>query len=326
MGVAGQIVETVFTPDVVKQNTSLKDLSDDQVNAVVTLGNNLTQQRIGEKTKEYYDRLDVDIEEATGLKKEPSEKTFEFMKRAIKTGSKELSGQLATLKSEKDALEAQVKSGNVTDAVKKQITDLEGKIKDKESEVTQWKDKYTNDFGTKEKELNDALAKNMTIRVDHQFAEALTGIKFIEEAKLPKVARDATVSAAKIQVLNEFKPEYIDDGKGGEKLVWKNAQGEIARNPENKLEPFTTAELITKHLNPIIDHGRQQQGSGSTAPAGAASGKGQFFLNGAKTQVEADEMIVQHLIAEGVPKNTKEFDTKLKEIRTENKIPELPIR
>jgi hypothetical protein len=327
MSIAGQITEEVFTPELIKGNQPLASLTDEQINAFVTLGNNAVKTRIGEHTNKIYTGIDQDIENETGLKKEEGERTYAFVKRALKVGNKELSGYLSELKEAKKTLEAQVKSGDVTGATKKQIEELESKIKDKESEVSLWKTKYDTDLTAKETAIKEATEKNMKIRIDHNMAEALTGFKFIEEAKLPKVARDATVGAAKSAVLSEYKPDFITDGNGNERLVWKNAQGEIARNPENKLEPFTTAELLSKHIDPILDKGRQQTGAGTQPPAsGKSSFTGQYTLDGARTQVEATTKLVDQLIANGVPQRTKEFDKQLTDLFTELQADKLPFK
>ena len=325
MSIAGQIDENTITPELVKGNAPLKDLTEDQVNAVVTLGNNAIKDRIRVKTNEIYTGFDKDVEEVTGIPKESGEKTYEYIKRALNHGSKELSGQLAELKSAKKTLEDQVKNGSSDEGTKKQIEELQGKIKEKESEISQWRKKYADDLALKDKAIAEANEKNLKIRVDHNVAEALSSFKFIEEAKLPKIAREATINAAKMSVLSEYTPDFVADGNGNETLVWKK-NGEPALNPENSLKPFTTAELLSKHLAPILDPGRTQTGSGTKPPASGIGANGHFSLGGVKSQVEADELIGNHLVAQGIERGTKDFEDKLQQIRTDNKVMDLPFK
>ena len=42
--------------------------------------------------------------------------------------------------------------------------------------------------------------------------------------------------------------EFSNDGKGGKMLAFKDEQGAIRRNAENKLNPFTASELISMEL------------------------------------------------------------------------------
>lgn len=43
-----------------------------------------------------------------------------------------------------------------------------------------------------------------------------------------------------------MNPEYIDDGKGGKILAFKDETGAIMRNPNNQLNPFGASDLLQK--------------------------------------------------------------------------------
>jgi len=112
-------------------------------------------------------------------------------------------------------------------------------------------------------------------------------------------------------------------------LVFRDKEGTIQNNPENKLNPFTAGELILREdsMKDVVDFGKKQQGAGSKPgeeeePGAASAG---FDINGAKTQVEADEAIQNRLMKSGLAKGTQEFAEKQTEIRKELKVGELPV-
>ena len=67
-----------------------------------------------------------------------------------------------------------------------------------------------------------------------------------------------------------MNPEFIDDGKGGKMLAFKDENGAIMRNPNNQLNPYTPGDLLTRELETmgILDKGRQAAGGGTKPPAG----------------------------------------------------------
>ena len=126
-----------------------------------------------------------------------------------------------------------------------------------------------------------------------------------------------------------MNPEYIDDGNGGKVLAFKDASGAIMRNPNNQLNPFTPAELLTKELETmgVLEQQRQQQGGGTKTLAGGAGGGGiTLDVSGAKTQSEAYELITKQLMAQGKTVGSKEFDEDMRKVWQENSINKLPER
>ena len=119
------------------------------------------------------------------------------------------------------------------------------------------------------------------------------------------------------------------DGKGGRRLVFKGQDGEIVRNPENHLEPFTAEELVRRELRQmgILDEGRQQPGSGTKPPKpqqGGASGA-LVDVSMARTQNEAQEIIAQSLMKQGMVNGSKEFQKAMDDAWKANNISALPM-
>lgn len=320
----------MLTAELLKAQTELAELPETAIAKIVSMSKIDEDTVIGNKVADIYNRLDADIEKASGLKKNTSEKTYEFAQRALKevkeAGSSEIQSQLATLQTEKAELEKKIKNGDLDGAAKKKLEELESKLTDKEGELKQWKQKHKDDIGAKEKELEAAMNEAMGVRVDYQFQAALSGLKLKDDATIPRDVKEAYIHTAKQAILSELKPEFIDDGNGGKVMVFKKGE-EIQRNRDNGLQPVTAADLLSQRLAPIIDTGRQATGAGTKAGAPAAGhANGTLQLSGARTQVEAVEQISQHLLSQGIAKGTVEFHEKLSEISTENNVPALPFQ
>ena len=101
------------------------------------------------------------------------------------------------------------------------------------------------------------------------------------------------------------------------------------RNPENQLNPYTTADLVAKELKAlgIVEEVRKQTGGG-TSGNGGNGGNGGYAadISGAKTRVEAHEIATQQLLAQGLTVGSDKFDAAMKQIWQDNNIAALPER
>jgi hypothetical protein len=121
-------------------------------------------------------------------------------------------------------------------------------------------------------------------------------------------------------------PDWIDDGKGGKQLVFRGKDGEIKRNPENNLNPFSASDLFTSKIADVLDLGKKQGGAG-TGGAGASGGKqSELSLSGVKTQVDADEQITDYLMGKGLVRGSADYNKEFDQIRTENNVGDLDLR
>ena len=122
--------------------------------------------------------------------------------------------------------------------------------------------------------------------------------------------------------MSAYTPDFIDDGKGGKILVFRDKSGVIQNNPEKGLNPYTAEDLIKKELASSLAPGKGGAGTGPNEK----KTPGIEIISSAKTQVEANDLIESHLLAKGVIKNSKQWVEQMTAIRTENKINELPIK
>jgi hypothetical protein len=313
-----------LTSDVLKANAVLSGLTDEQIQAITTLSQNDENTVIAQKTGKIYGDLDADILAATGVAKNGTEKTYDYAKRVLSEfkakaeGANGLSAQIESLTKEKARLEKAIADG-ATDA------ETAKALKQAKADLTAVQTQF-NDLKTKYDQAEQTHATELFgIRVESALQTAVAGVKFKPE--LPESATKVLLSQA-IDKIKGMNPELIDDGKGGKMLAFKDETGAIMRNPNNQLNPYTPADLLTRELETmgIIDKGRQAAGGGSTPPAGGSGGigGGAISISGAKTRVEAYDAITQSLQGQGLQVGTKQFDDAMTAAWKENNIAALP--
>lgn len=309
----------------IQQQESLAGLTDAQREAIITLSKNDEEAVIGARFREVYNRLDETIARETGVARNGDEKTYNYLERAArelagKANSVEgLNTKIHDLTAERDKLKKAIEENTGDEKLKK---DLAQAIKDFESVKAQ----YTTLKADYDKQKTDHATELENFRIDNEIASVKGGIKF--KADLPETATNVLLEQA-ISKVKGFKHEFIDDGKGGKRLVFKDANDAIMRNAEKQLEPFTIGDLLTKELKTmgVLDEGRQQQGNGSKQPKVTRTQDGIVIdVSGARTQVEAQEMIAQTLMKQGLINGSKEFQEASTKAWKENNCQALPFQ
>ena len=313
-----------LTSEILKANAVLTGLTDEQIAAITTLSQNDENTVIGAKIGDIYRQMDTTIATATGVQRNGDEKTYNYLERATKAlkdqaGSVEtLNKQVGDLTKEKARLEKVIADGGTDAETKRQLTQATADLKAVQKQYNDLKADHDKAVQTHQTEL-------FGVRIDNELSVATAGVKF--KAELPKSATDVLLqqATAKIKALN---PEYIDDGKGGKILAFKDESGAIMRNPNNQLNPYTPGDLLAKELETmgILDKGRQA-GGGGTVPPGGGSGGGSgttIDVTGAKTRVEAYEAIAANLMAQGLTAGSEKFDAAMKQAWQDNNIAALP--
>ena len=305
-------------------DAALSGLTEEQQNAILLMSKNDEEVTIGNRFREVYNQLDATIAKATGIARNGDEKTYLYLERAAnilaaKANSVDgLNNKVNELTKEKEKLQKALEEGG-DEATKKQLAQA---TKDLDSVRKQY-DALKADFDTQKQNHEKEL---FGIKIDNELAGAKAGLKF--KAEFPQAATDTLLA----QALNKVKgmnPEYIDDGKGGKRLVFKGQDGEIARNPENHLEPFTAEELLKKELKAmgILDEGRQQQGTGTKPPAVHQGTEAvPVDVSMARTQTEADEIIHNQLNSMGLVRGSKAYQEAYSNAWKENNIMNLPSK
>lgn len=315
----------MITQEMIQQQEALAGLTDAQREAIITLSKNDEEAVIGARFREVYNRLDETIARETGIARDGDEKTYNYLERAArqlagKANSVEgLNTKIHDLTAERDRLKKAIEENTGDEKLKK---DLAQAIKDLDSVKTQ----YNTLKADYDKQKNDHATELENFRIDNEIASVKGGIKF--KADLPETATNVLMEQA-ISKVKGFKHEFIDDGNGGKRLVFKDANDAIMRNADKQLEPFTIGDLLTKELKTmgVLDEGRQQQGGGTHAPKVTHTQDGIVIdLSGARTQVEAQEMIAQTLMKQGLINGSSEFQEASTKAWKENNCQALPFQ
>ena len=311
-----------LTAELLRANAGLTGLTDEQVNAIVELSRNDENTVIGNRIGELHGQYDQDVLSVTGIAKRQDEKSYDYVKRVLgdykakAAGADELNAKITTLQTEIEGYKKTIAEGKGNEAVAQQLKDAQKQLKDTqdlfESKQKEWQDKYDT--------LNTQYQQS---QINAEFDKALQGIKF--KSIYPESVQRTLIDSAKRTVLSTAKADWVEEN-GARKLVFRDASGNIMTNPENKLNPFTPAELLTRELKDVIDTGRQQRGAGTEGGQGGQGGSTYLDMTGITNQVDADDAINKHLMALGLTRGSKEFADEALKLRQENGVDKLPLQ
>lgn len=312
-----------LTPEVIKANAELATLSEAQLAAIATLSVNDENQVINTKIGELHGRYDEDVKAVTGIEKKQGEKSYDYVKRVLGDfkakigGATELQNKITGYETEIANLKQQISEGKGDEVIRQQL-------KDAQTELATLKTQYDTDkqaWANKEKEFSQQIT---SIQVDAQFEKAVAGLKF--KAGYPEGVQKTLIKSTKDAILSQYKPDWVEaDGK--KIMVFRDAKGEILRNKSNGLNPYTAQELISEQLKEVLDPGKKTTGTGTEDPGkGGVDTIEIVDIAGAKTQVQADEIIVKYLMQNGETRGSASFAEKQKKLREENGVNKLPIR
>ena len=311
-----------LTPDVLKSNEVLSTLSEDQLSAITSLSVNDEKSVISTKIGEHHGLIERDVKEVSGIEKNQGEKSYEYMKRVL-SSYKESSGNSSELQTKISDQEAKIQqleksiSDGSTDTVTIQ------KLKDAEGKLSQLQNQYDTDKNTWETEKNSFTEKITGIQVNSEFNKATAGLKF--KAGYPESVQKTLLNSTKDSILSKYKPDWVE-ADGSKVMVFRDDKGEIVRNRANGLNPYTASELIMDSLKEVVDSGKNTTGAGTGNTSKSDDSVGSADISGAKTQVEADQLIVKHLLQIGETRGSASFAEKQRKIRDQNNISKLPIR
>lgn len=314
----------MITIEMLAADAALAGLTDEQKNAIALMSKNDEEVVIGNRFREVYNRLDESIAKETGIPRNGDEKTYNYLERAARTLAAKansvdgLNTKIADLTKERDKLKQQVAEGG-DEATRKQLAQAQ---KDLDAVRTQY-DTLKADF---DKAKTDHAAELLGVQIDNVLAGAKAGLKF--KAEFPQAATD-TLLAQALMKIKGMNPDFIDDGKGGKRLVFKGENGEIVRDPENHLEPYTAEALLKKELRAmgILDEGRQATGVGTHQPQQQPQqGGAPVDVSMARTQQEADNIIHNQLNAQGLVRGSKKYQEAYDAAWRDNNINTLPVK
>lgn len=327
----------MLTEELLKSNTNLSGLTAEQIAAIVQLSKNDEDTVIGKKVKEIHDQYDDDIKAITGEDKPGGVKSYDHLKTVLTSlkkkadgagDTKALQSQIDTLKSEKADLEKKIKDGATDEVLKGQLQSVHQKLKDKESELDTFKAQAEAEKNSLTDQLTAEKQKNTRTAILNDIHQHVINNKLKYKSTIPETILKETVMNRQSSMIDGLKTDWIDDGNGGQRLVFRDDKGEIMRNKENGLEPFTPGELFFSKNADLFEESKKQGGAGSGAGGGAGAGvPSSLDIAGAKTQVAADGMIRKHIVeTEKIARTDPKFAERHQELRTELKVADLPIK
>ena len=314
----------MITNEMLATDAVLNQLTDEQKSAIVTLSRNDEEAVIGGRFREVYNQLDETIARETGIARNGDEKTYLYLERAARELAKKansvegLNNKISELTRERDKLKKVIDDGSQDEALRKQLTQAQADLDNVRKEYDTLKNETD--------QMRQAHATEMLgLQVDNEIRGAMGGIRF--KADLPQSVTDIVLKQA-IEKVKGMNPEFVDNGQGGKRLIFRNPDGSEMRNPENRLEAYTAAELIAKELKAmgVLDEGRQQQGAGTKPVQGGGGAASVFDVSMARTQSEAYEVIANQLMKQGLTNGSKEFDKAIKEAMAADNVRALPIQ
>lgn len=315
----------MITIEMLQQQSALNGLTDEQRNAIVTLSKNDEEAVISKRFGEVYRQMDETIARETGIQRNGDEKTYVYLERAARelaTKVNSISGlntRISELTAERDRLKKAVEDGTGDEKLRK---DLQQAQRDLESVTNQ----YNTLKADYDKQKADHAAELINFRIDNELATAKGGIKF--KPDLPQTATDVLMQQA-VGKIKSLKHEYVDDGNGGQRLVFIDANGAQMRNPEKQLEFYTVGDLLTKELKAmgVLDEGRKATGISTTPPkVSTQNGAIVLDLSGVRTQTEAQEVIAQTLMKQGLTNGSKAFQEAMTQAWKDNNVKSLPMQ
>jgi hypothetical protein len=311
----------MITQEMLAQQEVLNGLTAEQIEAITTLSKNDEEAVIGNRFREVYNRLDETIATTTGIARNGDEKTYNYLERAAKAVKAQadkvegLQTKVQELTNEKARLEKVIQDGTADEQTKKQLAQAQ-------RDLASIKEQFNTLKGEKDSLIEQHTKELLNVRIDNELSQALAGIKL--KGDLPEQALKTLIGQT-MQVVKGFNPEYVDDGKGGKQLVFKDAQGAILRNPEKGLNPMTAGELLERELKAmgVVDE-RRAAGGGTEPPKPSGAGDEPIVITGARTRVEANEMLTQQLLKRGLVNGSKQFMEAMRKAWEDNNVKALP--
>lgn len=169
-----------LTVEVLKANSVLAGLSDEQLAAITTLSANDENSVIAQKTGKIYGDLDADILSVTGIAKNGTEKTYDYAKRVLgefKTKAEsavQLQSTIDTLTKEKSRLEKAIQDGASDAETAKALKQAKADLAAITGQYNELNTKFQNAEQNHQKEL-------FGIRVESTLQAATANLKFKPE-------------------------------------------------------------------------------------------------------------------------------------------------
>lgn len=309
----------MLTREILRQNAAFAELSDDILSQIEQMSRNDEETVIGKRIGEIHQQYDKTIFETTGIARNGDEKSYKYLERAAKSlrekvqNADSLNDKIAALEKEKEELKKKITEGGG-----EELQAVNAELAKTKQQYNALKKQMDEREGEYKKQLFD-------VQVGFDMSQAVSGLKL--RADIPEAAARVLVESAVNKVKTSYNPEYVETN-GVKKLVFKDENGVTLNNPQNSLEPYTAKELLQNELKTmgILDEGRKQTGSGTHGGSGGSGGGSSVDISGAKTQVEANDLIKIALNKQGLVYGSSEYQQAFDKAWVDNNITQLPLQ
>lgn len=309
----------MLTREILRQNAAFAELSDDILSQIEQMSRNDEDTVIGKRIGEIHQQYDKTIFETTGIARNGDEKSYKYLERAAKSlrekvqNADSLNDKIAALEKEKEELQKKITEGGG-----EELQAVNAELAKTKQQYNALKKQMDEREGEYKKQLFD-------VQVGFDMSQAVSGLKL--RADIPEAAARVLVESAVNKVKTSYNPEYVETN-GVKKLVFKDENGVTLNNPQNSLEPYTAKELLQNELKTmgILDEGRRQTGGGTHGGSGGSGGGSSVDISGAKTQVEANDLIKIALNKQGLVYGSSEYQQAFDKAWVDNNITQLPLQ
>lgn len=252
---------------------------------------NYKETEVSKKNKEdilrVHSQYEEDIKSILGTEKNSDEKTYDFLKRQLKSLKSDIEGRDAKISD----LDKAVNDKSGDEALKLAKSDLDA-FKQKHQKTL---DEFKAERESQQMEVHKIKMAN---QVDH----SLMGVKFL--ASIPEDARNAMVEVAKRDVIQTAS--FLDG-----KAIFLDANGDPERDDNYNV---VTVEMKMKgKLKSIIDEGRTQTGVKIEDPDVKKNEDGELVANISVPETVKDmNGLIEHLKLVGIKRNSPEYYPTLK--------------
>lgn len=296
-----------LTLDLLNAQEGLSGLTDEQKTALVGLSERDEESTFNRRFGEALGQMDTVIASEGAIGRNEGEKTNEYMARVIrtlKTSADEGAGYKTaneSLTAEIESLKQKIASGAGNEEIKKELDKLRGELASAKKVNGELQESLT-------KRESEYKGKLEGYRMESEIGAAMTGITMKKE--LPEATKQALLTLAKRNVLSS---KHVFDETAGV-FIFQDAEGNPLK--DKSLNNLTVADMLRQQLEAmgVLETGRQQGGAGGQGGSGGGSGA-DVNISSAKTKVEADEMMVKQLMAQGHAKSDANWGELMRDMR-----------
>lgn len=293
----------MLTSAIIRANTLLAGLTDEQVAAIETMSQTDENKVIGARFGEVYREMDDNIASATGIARNGDEKTYLYLQRAMKEALAKY-GDYDTVKADYAALKAKFDKGE---------NGAEDRIKLLQADLDAANNRYADlktKFDTAEAEHKAALVRS---RID-AVLEGTRGALKLRQDLGQEMARLAVDSA--IDAVRRMNPSFDESGV----LHFRDENNVTVVDPQTG-KPATAHQLVSKRLNElgVLEPERKRTGTGGQDQNDVLT------IAGAKSRREAIEIIEKGLLSQGLTRGSNEWEAALEKAYSDNKVADLPL-